>query len=127
TTAMIRSLRMGNRRLETLPMIHSRPLARWPADAVSSAMPRHRGGGSKAHRHVAKYAGRPLRTTPPASWPRRGTTGHKPPVNGGAMESQELRKAGLKVTHPRMRILQLLEQKSAQHHMTAEDIYRQLL
>lgn len=42
------------------------------------------------------------------------------------MESQELRKAGLKVTHPRMRILQLLEQKG-QHHMTAEDIYRQLL
>ena len=43
------------------------------------------------------------------------------------MESQELRNAGLKVTHPRMRILQLLEQKTAQHHMTAEDIYRQLL
>lgn len=43
------------------------------------------------------------------------------------MESQDLRKAGLKVTHPRMRILQLLEQKSARHHMTAEDIYRQLL
>lgn len=43
------------------------------------------------------------------------------------MESQDLRKAGLKVTHPRMRILELLEQKSARHHMTAEDIYRQLL
>ena len=47
------------------------------------------------------------------------------------METNELRKAGLKVTHPRMRILQLLEQKSAQHHsqhhMSAEDIYRQLL
>ncbi|CAA9341653.1 MAG: Ferric uptake regulation protein FUR, partial [uncultured Lysobacter sp.] len=26
------------------------------------------------------------------------------------MESQDLRNAGLKVTHPRMRILQLLEQ-----------------
>jgi Fur family ferric uptake transcriptional regulator len=43
------------------------------------------------------------------------------------MESHELRKAGLKVTHPRMRILELLEQKSAQHHMSAEDIYRHLL
>src|SRR5690606_41862964 len=49
------------------------------------------------------------------------------PLDGIRMETNELRKAGLKVTHPRMRILQLLEQKSAQHHMTAEDIYRQLL
>lgn len=43
------------------------------------------------------------------------------------MESQELRKLGLKVTHPRMRILELLEQKTHQHHLSAEDIYRQLL
>ena len=43
------------------------------------------------------------------------------------MESQDLRKVGLKVTHPRMRIPELLEQKSAQHHLSAEDIYRQLL
>ncbi|MBC7991417.1 MAG: ferric iron uptake transcriptional regulator [Luteimonas sp.] len=42
------------------------------------------------------------------------------------MESQDLRKAGLKVTHPRMRILELLEQ-TRPRHMTAEDIYRQLL
>lgn len=42
------------------------------------------------------------------------------------MESQDLRKAGLKVTHPRMRILQLLE-NAASKHMTAEEIYRQLL
>ena len=42
------------------------------------------------------------------------------------MESQELRKAGLKVTHPRMKILELLEQIKPRH-MTAEDIYRQLL
>jgi Fur family transcriptional regulator, ferric uptake regulator len=41
-------------------------------------------------------------------------------------ESQELRKAGLKVTHPRMRILQLFEE-SSQRHLTAEDIYRRLL
>ncbi|KAF1687618.1 ferric iron uptake transcriptional regulator [Pseudoxanthomonas broegbernensis] len=43
------------------------------------------------------------------------------------MESNELRRVGLKVTHPRMRILQLLEQKQPEHHLTAEDIYRQLL
>ena len=44
------------------------------------------------------------------------------------MESHDLRKVGLKVTHPRMRILELLEQQTnASHHMTAEDIYRQLL
>ncbi|HBK45251.1 MAG TPA: ferric iron uptake transcriptional regulator, partial [Xanthomonadaceae bacterium] len=48
-------------------------------------------------------------------------------MNGEAMESHDLRKVGLKVTHPRMRILELLEQKSAQHHLSAEDIYRQLL
>ncbi|MEP6634392.1 MAG: ferric iron uptake transcriptional regulator [Luteimonas sp.] len=42
------------------------------------------------------------------------------------MESQDLRKAGLKVTHPRMRILELLEQ-TRPRHMTAEDIYRLLL
>ena len=43
------------------------------------------------------------------------------------MESSDLKKAGLKVTHPRMRILQLLEQRTPRQHLTAEDIYRQLL
>lgn len=42
------------------------------------------------------------------------------------MESQDLRKVGLKVTHPRMRILELLEQ-TRPRHMTAEDIYRHLI
>ena len=42
------------------------------------------------------------------------------------MESQNLRNVGLKVTHPRMRILELLEQAKPRH-MTAEDIYRLLL
>lgn len=42
------------------------------------------------------------------------------------LESQDLRKAGLKVTHPRMRVLEILEHASPRH-MTAEDIYRQLL
>ena len=39
---------------------------------------------------------------------------------------RDLRKAGLKVTHPRLRILELLEHAKPLH-MTAEDIYRQLL
>ncbi len=42
------------------------------------------------------------------------------------MSSSDLRKAGLKATLPRMRILQLLEENS-QRHMSAEDVYRALL
>jgi Fur family ferric uptake transcriptional regulator len=42
------------------------------------------------------------------------------------MESRDLRKLGLKVTHPRMRVLELLEQ-TRPRHMTAEDIYRKLV
>ncbi|HEY4093424.1 MAG TPA: ferric iron uptake transcriptional regulator [Luteibacter sp.] len=41
-------------------------------------------------------------------------------------ETQELRKAGLKVTHPRMRILQVFEEAD-ERHLTAEDIYKRLL
>lgn len=41
-------------------------------------------------------------------------------------ETRELRKAGLKVTHPRMRILQIFEEEGVQH-LSAEDIYRKLL
>jgi Fur family ferric uptake transcriptional regulator len=41
-------------------------------------------------------------------------------------ETKELRKAGLKVTHPRMRILQIFEENEGRH-LTAEDIYKQLL
>jgi Fur family transcriptional regulator, ferric uptake regulator len=41
-------------------------------------------------------------------------------------ETQELRKAGLKVTHPRMRILQIFEMAD-ERHLTAEDIYKRLL
>ena len=42
------------------------------------------------------------------------------------VESTELKKAGLKVTHPRMRILEILDSHDGRH-FTAEDIYRQLL
>ena len=41
-------------------------------------------------------------------------------------ESTELRKAGLKVTHPRMRILQILDSEDGRH-FSAEDIYRELM
>ena len=42
------------------------------------------------------------------------------------MERRFLRKVGLKVTQPRMRILDLLEDQSHKH-MTADDIYRELV
>lgn len=41
------------------------------------------------------------------------------------MEAQDLKKAGLKVTLPRIRILEILEE--SQGHYSAEDIYRKLL
>ena len=42
------------------------------------------------------------------------------------MESSDIKKAGLKVTLPRMKILQILE-ASEQKHMSAEDIYKALI
>lgn len=42
------------------------------------------------------------------------------------MEGKDLRKAGLKVTLPRLKILEILE-SSARRHLSAEDIYRNLL
>lgn len=42
------------------------------------------------------------------------------------MSKNELRKAGLKVTMPRLQVLEVLE-KSEPHHLSAEDVYRQLL
>ena len=41
-------------------------------------------------------------------------------------QRQELRKAGLKVTLPRLKILEILE-ISEMRHLSAEDIYRELL
>ena len=41
-------------------------------------------------------------------------------------ENIELRKAGLKVTLPRLKILQLLE-SAGQRHMSAEDVYKALM
>jgi len=42
------------------------------------------------------------------------------------MESQDLRNAGLKVTLPRLKILEILESNSMRH-MSAEDVYKLLL
>ena len=42
------------------------------------------------------------------------------------LENQELRKAGLKVTLPRGKILQILE-SAEEKHMSAEDVYKALL
>ena len=42
------------------------------------------------------------------------------------MERQDLRKAGLKVTSPRLKILEVLE-TSAERHLSAEAIYKALI
>lgn len=42
-----------------------------------------------------------------------------------AFTNQDLRKAGLKVTLPRIKILELLE-NAEDHHMSAEEVYRAL-
>jgi Fur family ferric uptake transcriptional regulator len=41
-------------------------------------------------------------------------------------ENQELKKAGLKVTLPRIKILQILENADT-HHLSAEDVYKLLI
>lgn len=46
------------------------------------------------------------------------------------MENQELKKAGLKVTAPRVKILHILEtslQATGMRHLSAEDVYKKLL
>lgn len=44
------------------------------------------------------------------------------------MESQDIRNAGLKVTLPRVKILEMLENKQfSEHHLTAEKVYKNLL
>lgn len=41
-------------------------------------------------------------------------------------EGKQLKDAGLKITMPRVKILQILEQ-SSEHHLSAEDVYKTLL
>jgi Fur family ferric uptake transcriptional regulator len=42
------------------------------------------------------------------------------------LETDDLKKLGLKVTHPRIRILEVLGSEGVQH-LSAEDLYRQLI
>jgi len=58
----------------------------------------------------------PLRACRKAWWPL------ETPVEG-----KDLRKAGLKVTLPRLKILEILESSATARHLSAEDIYRTLL
>ncbi len=43
------------------------------------------------------------------------------------MSTKELKKAGLKATLPRLKILEILENSDEQRHMSAEDVYKTLL
>jgi Fur family ferric uptake transcriptional regulator len=43
------------------------------------------------------------------------------------METQELRKAGLKVTLPRVKILEIMERENNNRHLSAEQVYKILL
>lgn len=43
------------------------------------------------------------------------------------METQELRNAGLKVTLPRLKILEILEKQQDDRHLSAEKVYKILL
>jgi Fur family ferric uptake transcriptional regulator len=43
------------------------------------------------------------------------------------LETHDLRNAGLKVTLPRVKILQILENESTDRHLTAEKVYKILL
>jgi Fur family transcriptional regulator, ferric uptake regulator len=42
------------------------------------------------------------------------------------VRQEEIKKAGLKVTHPRLKVLEVL-QRAEPHHLSAEDVYKQLL
>jgi len=43
------------------------------------------------------------------------------------MSSSDLKKVGLKVTLPRLKVLEILEKRSEKHHLTAEDVYKILI
>jgi Fur family transcriptional regulator, ferric uptake regulator len=59
----------------------------------------------------------------PGSRPRSDSTGIEDASMSG--ENQELRKAGLKVTLPRVKIMQILE-NAKDRHLSAEDVYKAL-
>ncbi len=43
------------------------------------------------------------------------------------MSSSDLKKVGLKVTLPRLKVLEILEKRTEKHHLTAEDVYKMLI
>ncbi len=43
------------------------------------------------------------------------------------MSSSDLKRVGLKVTLPRLKVLEILEKRSEKHHLTAEDVYKMLI
>jgi Fur family ferric uptake transcriptional regulator len=43
------------------------------------------------------------------------------------LETHDLRSAGLKVTLPRLKILEILEKQTSERHLTAEKVYKILL
>jgi Fur family ferric uptake transcriptional regulator len=47
-------------------------------------------------------------------------------LRGKVVDNSDLKKAGLKITLPRVKILQILENATS-HHLSAEDVYRVLL
>lgn len=49
-----------------------------------------------------------------------------PPAQSAMNRTDEIKNSGLKATLPRIKILEIF-QKSAQRHMTAEDVYKALL
>jgi Fur family ferric uptake transcriptional regulator len=63
-----------------------------------------------------------LKTAVQMRFRKAGTGQEKAEMSG---ENQELRKAGLKVTLPRVKIMQILESAESRH-MSAEDVYKAL-
>lgn len=43
------------------------------------------------------------------------------------MSSADLKRVGLKVTLPRLKVLEILEKQGEDHHLTAEDVYKILI
>src|SRR5687768_15449717 len=78
-----------------------------------------RRGGERALYQRPLYDFRRERRTPRERWP---TNEHPPSMS----DPRELKSTGLKVTVPRLKVLDLF-QHSPERHLTAEDVYRKLL
>jgi Fur family ferric uptake transcriptional regulator len=46
---------------------------------------------------------------------------------GTFVPGSDLKRAGLKITHPRLKVLEVLEKAGPDQHFSAEDVYRQLI